>query len=489
MQHKTISNLAWRFFERIGTQGISFLVSIILARILVPEDFGIIALIMIFIAILNVFVDSGLSTALIQKIDIDDLDYSTVFYFNLFVCILLYIVIFLTAPFIAKFYNNIKLISIIRVLALSLLISGVKTIQQAYVSKNMIFRIFFYATLSGTVAGGLLGIMAALNGFGVWALVIQSIAKSLIDTIVLWFKVDWHPRWLFSQKRLKNLFSYSWKLLVSALIDTGYNSLRQLIIGKVYSPADLAFYNKGDQMPDLIVININSSIDSVLFPAMSSVQNNRERVKNITRRAIRTSTYIMMPLMIGLAMCAKPLIQLLLTDKWLPSVPYLRIFCFVYLLYPIQSANLQAIKALGHSDIFLKLEIMKKTIGLIFLLGSVRLGPLAMAQSLLFTTVISSFVNAWPNKKLLNYSYSDQMKDILPIAVLGGLMGLAVFLVGLIELPLLGMLFFMMLSGTIAYIGLSVLVHSEEFFYLINVLKSYHIPKRKTASINEAHSE
>lgn len=251
MQHITISNLAWRFFERIGTQGISFLVSIILARILVPEDFGIIALIMIFIAILNVFVDSGLSTALIQKIDIDDLDYSTVFYFNLFVCILLYIVIFLTAPFIAKFYNNIKLISIIRVLALSLLISGVKTIQQAYVSKNMIFRIFFYATLSGTVAGGLLGIMAALNGFGVWALVIQSIAKSLIDTIVLWFKVDWHPRWLFSQKRLKNLFSYSWKLLVSALIDTGYNSLRQLIIGKVYSPADLAFYNKVNTSPPI----------------------------------------------------------------------------------------------------------------------------------------------------------------------------------------------------------------------------------------------
>ena len=383
MKNKTIANFMWRFAERCGAQLVTFVVSIVLARLLSPEDYGTIALVTVFTSILQVFVDSGLGTALIQKKDADDLDFSSVFFFNFAVCILLYVGMFVAAPWIASFYNDTELTPVVRVISLTLVISGIKGIQQAYVSKHMMFKRFFFSTIGGTLFSAVLGIILAYVGCGVWALVAQQLSNASIDTLILWLTVKWRPKKMFSWTKLKELLSFGWKLLVSSLLDVGYYNLRNLIIGKMYTSSDLAFYNQGDKFPKLIVTNINSSIDSVLLPTMSGVQDDRERVKNMTRRAIKTSTYIMAPLMMGLAFCAKPIVSLILTDKWLPCVPYLQIFCITYMFWPIHTANLNAINAMGRSDLFLKLEIAKKCIGMILLITTMRFGVMAMAYSLL----------------------------------------------------------------------------------------------------------
>lgn len=470
---KVFNNFIWRFMERCGAQGVTFIVSIVLARLLDPSVYGTVALVTVFTSIMQIFVDSGMGSALIQKKDADDLDFSTVFYFNIVICGLLYIVMFLAAPLIANFYKMSELTPVVRVLSLTLIISGVKSIQQSYVSKNMLFKRFFFSTLGGTIGAAVVGIWMAYKGFGVWALVAQNLLNQTVDTAILWLTVKWRPKKMFSFSRMKRLFSFGWKMLVSALIDRVYNQLRQLVIGKMYTSAELAFYDKGEQFPNLIVTNINTSIDSVLLPTMSAEQDNRERVKNMTRRAIKTSTYIMAPLMVGLAVCAEPLVKLILTDKWLPCVPYIRIFCFTYAFYPIHTANLNAIKAMGRSDLFLKLEIIKKIVGLISLLSTMWLGVLAMAYSLLAVSILGQIINSWPNKKLLNYSYIDQLKDIFPALLLACVMGCIVYGISFIGVNEWQTLLIQIPIGIFIYIAGSKLCHIESMKYIISIAKSY----------------
>lgn len=469
---KVFSNFIWRFAERCGAQLVTFIVSIVLARILSPSDYGTIALVTVFTTILQVFIDSGLSTALIQKKDADDLDFSSVFYFNFVICIILYLIMFVSAPFIADFYKDSSLVSIVRVISLTLIISGVKGVQQSYVSRHMLFKRFFFSTLGGTIFSAILGIIMAYAGFGVWAIVFQQLSNNAIDTLILWITVKWRPIKKFSWSRLKNLLSFGWKMLASSLLDTVYNNLRNMIIGKLYTSADLAFYNQGDKFPKLIVTNINTSIDSVLLPTMSNEQDNHVRVKDMTRRAIKISTYIMAPLMIGLAFCAKPIVQIVLTDKWLPCVPYLQIFCLSYLFWPIHTANLNAIKAMGRSDLFLKLEVIKKFMGMILLLITMNISVMAMAYSLLISGLISQVINSWPNRYLLKYSYIDQIKDILPNIVMALIMGGFVYFISYLNLPILVSLVVQILSGGIIYLILSILTKNDSFIYLINILKS-----------------
>lgn len=476
--NKVIKNFFWRFAERCGAQIVTFIVSIVLARILAPEDYGQIALITVFTTIMQVFVDSGLGTALIQKKDADDLDFSSVFYFNFVVCLVLYAIMFMAAPIIAAFYNDLSLIPIIRVISLTIVISGVKGIQQSYVSRNMLFKRFFYATLGGTVFSAFFGIGLAYAGFGVWAIVAQQLSNTAIDTLILWLTVKWRPKKMFSWERLKALLSFGWKMLASALLDTVYGNIRSLIIGKLYSSADLAYYNQGDKFPTVIASNINASIDSVLLPTMASEQDNASRVKAMTRRAIKTSTYIMAPLMMGLAFCAEPIVRLVLTDKWLPCVPYLRIFCITYMFYPIHTANLNAIKAMGRSDLFLKLEIVKKIMGLTILLLTMHWGVMIMAYSLLLSSVLSQIINSWPNWKLLNYNYWEQIKDILPGILIAIFMGLCVNLVALLHLSDVVTLLIQIPIGAIIYIGASVIFRLESFTYLWNMIKSLSKKKR-----------
>ena len=465
-QKSVFYNLFWRFAERCGAQAVSLVVSIILARLLAPEAYGTIALAMVFINILQVFVDSGMGTALIQKKDADDLDFSSVFYFNLAACLVLYAGLFLAAPSIAQFYGDPALTALVRALSLTVVVSGVRNIQQSYVSRHLLFKRFFFSTIGSTLASAVVGIAMAYAGFGVWALVGQSLSNVVTGTIILWATVPWRPRRMFSWQRLKGLLSFGWKLLVSSLLDTGYNNLRSLIIGKLYSSADLAYYNQGDKLPNLVITNINASIDSVLLPTMANEQDDPARVRSMTRRAIKTSTYVMAPLMMGLAACAEPLIRLILTEKWLPCVPFLRIFCITYMFWPIHTANLNAIKALGRSDLFLKLEIVKKAVGLVLLLCTMRHGVMAMAYSLLLSSVLSQIINSWPNRKLLRYHYLNQLADILPALLLACAMGLAVYCIQFLGWGDLPTLCVQIPVGAALYLAGSALLRLDSFLYL-----------------------
>ena len=473
LKEQTVSGFLWRFFERCGAQGVSFVVSIIVARILDPSVYGIVALINAFITIFAVFVDSGMGNSLIQKKNSDDLDFSTVFYFNLFMCACVYAILFLTAPLISDIYDMQELIPLIRVSSLTVLISGVKNIQQAYVSKHMLFKRFFFATLGGTVGAGIIGVVMAYSGFGVWAIITQSLFNQLVDTIILWITVKWRPKRQFSFSRLRELYSYGWKLLVSGLIEVGYIKIRQFIIGLKYSTEDLAYYNKGDSFPYLIVYNINSSIASVLFPVMSKRQDDRSQVKSILSKSIKTSNYIIAPLMMGLAATAEPVIRLLLTEKWLPCVPFLRICCVAYILYPIDTANLSAIKAVGRSDLFLKLEIIKKTIGITIVLIAMNISVLAMGYSLLVIGIICQIINSWPNKKILGYSYIKQMRDILPSMLLSSFMGVVVYCVSLLKAEDWITILVQIPLGIAIYLLGSILFKLESFEYARIIVKSF----------------
>ena len=468
-----ISNFFWRFFERCGYQAVSILVSIILARILSPSVYGTIALVTVFTTIMQVFVNSGLGSALIQKKDADDIDFSSVFYFNILMGLCLYICMFFAAPYIADFYKITELTPVIRVLSLNLIIAGLRNIQQSYVSRNLIFKRFFFATLTATILSAIIGIYMAYNGYGVWALVAQNLTNSIIGTVVLWLTVNWRPKWLFSFERLKSLFSYGWKLLASSVLNKFLTELGALIIGKYYTKEDLAFYNRGNLFPQTIVTNINTSIDSVLFPTMSKVQDNAATLKAITRRSISISTYIIAPCMVLLAACAESIIKIVLTEKWLESTFYLRVFCISNCFRPIHTANLNAIKALGRSDIFLKLEILKKCVTLIGLLSTAFISINALAYSTIFIDIICQLINSWPNKKLLYYSYIDQIKDIIPSLLLSCLMGIIVYYLNLLELNLVILLIIQIIVGFVIYAVGSILFKLEPYFYILNSVKSF----------------
>ena len=473
LRSKTLSNMAWRFAERVGAQGVKFFVSLVLARLLLPEDYGKVALITVFITILNVFVDSGLGNALIQKKDADDLDFSSVFIFNCMLCAGLYVGVFFTAPLIARFYKDELLTPVIRVLSITIIISGVKNVQQAYVSKNLIFKKFFFATLIGTMGAAVLGIWMACMGFGVWALVGQQLFNITVDTIILWISVKWRPKLLFSITRLKVLFSYGIKLLMSSLVDTVYKDIKQLIIGKLYSPSDLAYYNKGLEFPRFVSSNINNSIDSVLFPVLSTKQDDKDKVKAMVRRAMMTSSFLMWPFMFGIAATGKTLVPLLLTEKWNASVPFLYFFCFTEGFIPITTANLNAIKALGRSDYIMRMEIIKKTVGLAVVCISIPLGIYAIAASSVVYTVIAVYINAFPNKKLLNYSFSEMLKDVFPSFGMSCLMFIPVFLMNYLPLPGVVRVILQCIAGCCLYYLLSKVFRDENLNYLKSTVRDF----------------
>lgn len=465
------SNLIWRFMERCGAQLVSVVVSFVLARMLDPAVYGLVAKVTIITSIMLVFVDSGMANSLIQKKDPDDLDFSSVFFFNVAFCLVLYVGLFFAAPLIAEYNGQPELTAIVRVLGLTVVVAGVKNVQQAYVSKTMQFKRFFFATLGGTAVSAAVGIAMAYKGFGVWALVAQQLSNVTINTCVLWLTVGWRPKAMFSLERLRALLGYGWKLLASGLLDTVYNKLREIFIAVFYTDTDLAFYNRGNALPNLIVENINSSIDSVLLPVLSAEQDHAEQVREMTRRAIKVSSYIIMPLMMGLAVCAEPFVRFFLTEKWLPCVPYLRIFCFTYSFYPLHTANLNAIKAMGRSDLFLILEIVKKAVGITALLLTMRLGVYPMALSLLATSVLSQIINAWPNSRLLNYSYLRQLADLLPTILLAAAMGACIYPVSLLGLSDIVTLVIQVPLGVLVYVLGSKLLRIDSFEYLMSIVK------------------
>lgn len=488
LKSSVITSLIWKFLERIGTQGVQFVVAIVLARLLSPADFGLIALVTVFVTMANVFVQSGLNTALIQKKNADNLDFSTVFYSCLALAGVLYMGLFFGAPLIARFYNNqIELIPVFRVLGLMLPLGALNSIQEAYVARNMMFKKLFYRSIGAIIPAGVIGVICAYLGFGIWSLVAQQLSNALLVSVIMWLSVKWRPSLSFSFERWKGLFSFGWKLLCSALLDTFYRSIRDLVIGKLFTPADLGYYNRGDQFPKLIIFNINSSIQSVLLPSLSTVQDDRIRLKSLARRSIKTSSFFILPLMTGLAAVAKPLTLVVLGEKWLPAAPFIQICCFSYAFWPIHTTNLSAINAVGRSDVFLKLEIIKKCYGLAVLALAIWLfrSPIGIAMSAAITAPLGSFVNAYPNKKLLNYGFIEQMKDFVPSLLLSLVMGSIVyfggdFLAESLNLSPLLLLIISVVVGFLFYFGWAKLLRFECLDYLIKTLKEFR--SRKSSS-------
>lgn len=476
---KIIAGLIWRFGERITAQAVTLIVSIVLARLLAPADYGILSLVMIFITFSEVLINNGFGTALIQKKDADDTDFSTVFYFQLLFALALYALLYYISPAIGVFYNNAQIVPVLRVLGLRLIISAVNNVQHAYVSKHMLFRKFFWSTLFGTLLSAVVGVSMAYTGFGVWALVGQYLTNSIIDMVVLFVTIPWKPKAMFSFHRLSSMLSYSWNILINALFDTLYSQIRALVIGWKYSAEDLAYYNKGQQFPSIVENNINMTVESVLFPAIASIQDERERVKQLMRRSIRISSYVMCPLLIGLAVIAKPFVQLVLTEKWLPCVPYMQIYCIVLMFNPIHTSNIQAIKAIGRSDIVLKLNLVNKAFGILALLITYQYGPLYIAYSLLATTTIGLVVNTFPNRKLLGYGFLQQIGDIAPGILLSLVMAAPISLLTRFALNPTVQITLQVLLGGIIYIGASVIIRNETFLYVYGMLKEIIQKKKK----------
>lgn len=468
------SNLSWKLAERLTAQIVTLVVSIILARILEPSHYGLISIVTIFITLANVFVADGFGSALIQKKDADNLDFSSVLVFNICFSIVLYLILFFTAPLISNFYGEgyELLCPVLRVLGLRIIVSGINSVQQAYVSRNMIFKKFFLATLIGTILSAAVGIWMAYSGYGVWALVAQYLINTTVDTLILGISLHWWPGLKVSLERLKRLLKYGWKILGASLLSTGFVELRALIIGKVYSAKDLAYYDKGKQFPNLFVTNINTSIGAVLFPKMAQYQNDISQVKELTRKSIRMGSYLMSPIMLGLAAVAAPFVSVVLTDKWLPCVPLLQLFCIIYLFQPIHTANMQAIKAIGRSDVYMVLEIVKKVIEILVLLITMWFGVNAIVIGMAVMTTAFVFVNAFPNKKLFNYSIKEQIVDILPSLLMSLIMFLAVYACNYLCVNNYILLVIQVCLGFVIYLVLSIILKNKEFKYIVDFLKT-----------------
>lgn len=478
---KVASSFVWQLLERFGAEIVTFVVSIVLARLLDPVVYGTVALVTVIITILNVFVDSGFCSALIQKKNPDSLDFSTVFYFNALIALLLYAGMFFAARAIANFYQMPELVWVIRVLSLTLVFNAIKNCSKAYAAKHMQFRKYFFATLGGTITAAVVGITMAVKGYGVWALVLQYVANAFIDAVILFIAVKWKPKFEFSFKRLGSLFSFGWKLLLSSLTESICDNLRQFIIGKKYSKEDLAFYNRGHSFPQMIGTNVTASLLAVLFPTFSSIQDDEVKVKDTIRKSISLSSYLVFPMMVGLAVVAEPLIILLLTDKWVFCVPYLRMFCIFYALKCIDSTTGSVLKGTGRSGVLSALQITKKAVDLGLLFGFMWFGVKYVAISMLAAAIIGYILNMIVLKKYYHYSFREQIMDIMPNILITLLMG--VFVLALQHMFTSGVLVLVVqvVAGILIYFVWSTLTKNANYQLLVNFIKNKRSAKKQKA--------
>lgn len=470
---RVIGGIAWTYAERILAQLISLVVTVILARIISPREYGIISIITIFISFADTFAVNGFGAALIQKKDADHLDFSSVFLFNIFFSMGIYAIFWFAAPYIASFYAMDELMPTLRVMSVRIPIAAINSVQQAYVSKRMEFKKFFWATLGGTLISAAVGIIMANKGFGVWALVAQYLSNTIIDTVVLWLTVGWRPKWEFSWLRVKGLVSFGWKILASSLMINVYGNLKNLVIGKKYSSEDLAYSTKGEQFPGLIAVNINTSITKVLFPVLAECQEERDSVKRITKRAICVGTYLLSPVLLGFAAISPTFVKLVLTEKWMPVIPFLVISCFIQLFQPIQTASIQAMKALGKSGIYLRLEIWKKIFD--FLVLGITVFLFHSVESIILGTLIcevfSTLMNFPVNKKILVYGYKEQVADFSLSILPSVFMSAAVWYIGRYFHTLFLKVSIQVITGGLMFIVFSAVTGNPNYRYLVKIAK------------------
>lgn len=479
LKFKAISNTAWKFAERVCAQGVSIIVSIVLARILSPDDYGIVSIVTIFFSFANVFITSGLNTALIQKKDADQEDYSSVLFASVTISLIIYGILFFTSPYIASSYGKEELTLVIRIMGLILPINAVKSVVCAYVSSSFQFKKFFFATIIGTIISAVIGISMALNHCGAWSLVVQQMSNTLIDTLILLLitKISFVVRFDFS--KFVPLFNYGWKILVSSLLDTLYNQLNPLFIGLKFSSADLSFYNRGQSFPVALTGMVNSTLAVALLPVLSKVQDKREMLLSYTRKFIMLSSYLVFPLMLGLFAVSDTMVRVILTDKWMPASIYIRIFCLSSMFTMIATGNCETIKAMGRSDIFLKIEIIKKlcyfvTIGIFI---AVSHSPVTLALSSVVCTIIQIVVNTFPNRTLLGYRYLLQISDILPNLIISIIMAIVVMMMNNLAVNNIVLLIGQVFIGIILYLLLSIITKNKSYLYLISTSKELLIAK------------
>lgn len=474
LKNQVVSGMFWKFAERIIAQGVSFIVSVILARILMPEDYGAVAVVGIFISLANVFISSGLNVSLIQKQDADETDFSTIFWCNLLISVLLYGILFLAAPLIASLYRIPELIPVIRVFALGLPVSAFQAIQTAYVSKRMQFKKFFFSTIIGTLISAAVGIAMAYGGYGVWALVAQSLTNTVIDTLVLFFTIRWRPRLVFSMERAIPLIRFGYKVTLTDMIATILNNLASFLMGAKYTSTDLAYYSKGTQVPKLVRDNIFTTVISVLFPAMSNISDDREYVKRLARKAIGLMSYLIFPTMVGILAVDRTMITVLFTEKWLGMAPYIAITCAEAIISVSPTIGFQAIKSIGRSDVLLKNELITKPV----FFGSVVIGmfisPLAMALGMLIASVYCSAVAAVLVKKTVGYSLKEQLSDVTRPILFSAVMFVAVVLVGQIGGSAVVRLVLQVFVGAAVYLILSVATKDENYLALKGLVMKKH---------------
>ncbi|MBN2469070.1 MAG: MOP flippase family protein [Deltaproteobacteria bacterium] len=472
LKQTTIHGLFWSFFERIGQQGVQFVISVVLARLLMPEQFGLIVMLVIFMAVAQSFIDSGFGLALIQKQDANHLDECSIFYFNIVLGFVAAGLLCLAAPWIASFYNTPILVPLARVLSLNLIINAFGIVQTSLLTKHIEFKLQMKINLSSLVMSGSIGVTMAYAGYGVWSLVAQSISSTLVRTVLLWFFLRWRPSLLFSFDSLRTMFAFGSKLLFSGLLDRIYNNLLTVVIGKVYSATDLGFYARAYSLQQVPANTISESIARVIYPAFSTIQEDKPRLKRGVRKALTTLAMVNFPLMLGLAIVAKPLVLLLLTEKWLPCVPYLQLLCGLGLLYPLHVINLNVLVAQGRSDLFFRLEVLKKVLGVTLIALTYRWGISIMIVGQIVSSIICYFVNSYYTKQFLDYSLMKQLHDLIHSLILSLLMVGGVYLVNSVFIShQLLLLILQIVCGIVLYVTLCWLTRLPSFIESVEMIK------------------
>lgn len=470
LKQKTIKGTVWSMIDSVANQGITFLVGLVLARLLTPQEYGLIGIILIFVAVFNSIVDSGFSNALIRKTDAKDIDYNTVFISNLAMSVVLFGAMFFSAPWIAKFFSQPQLEPLAKVMSSIVLINAFAIIQRTILIKNIDFKSQAKISLIASISSGGIGIAMALCGYGVWSLVGQQISRQLLNAFFLWVFTKWHPHLQFSIKSFKELFGFGWKLLASSLIDTMWREIYQVVIGKFYTPATLGQYTRAHQFSSIASSNLTAIIQRVSYPVLSSIKDDTVRLKMAYKRVIKITMLITFSLMLGLAAVAKPFVLVLIGEQWLPCVPYLQIICFQMMLYPLHALNLNMLQVQGRSDLFLRLEIIKKCIAVIPLM----LGIFVDIYWMLCGSVIGSFfayyLNAFYSGPLLNYSVKEQVKDIIPSFLMALTMGIIVFSISLINVSPLAQLPLQILAGASLTILMCELLNREEYLEIKKII-------------------
>ena len=463
LRGKTVKGVGWSFIDSFAGQGITFLVGLVLARLLTPDEYGLIGIITIFIAVFNSIVDSGFSNALIRKTDAKDIDYNTVFITNLVVSVVLFFALFFSAPLIARFFDQPLLKPLSQVMASIVIINAFAIIQRTLLVKSIDFKTQTKVSLISSISSGVVGIAMAYCGYGVWSLAGQQLSRQLLNTLFLWIYSKWYPKFQFSWNSFRELFGFGWKLLASGLIDTLWREAYQVIIGKCYSPATLGQYARGQQFGSIFSTNLNSIVQRVSYPVLSSIQDDKERLKQAYRRVIKVTMLVTFTLMLGLAAISKPMILVLIGDKWLLAASLLPIICFQMVLYPLHALNLNMLQVQGRSDLFLKLEIFKKVVGIIPLLLGIFIDIYWMLWGSVLAGIFAYYLNSYYSGKYLSYSLWAQVKDIIPSFGVAAVMAVITYLVSLLPLSPLVLLVLQILTGTLVTIALCEIFKLEEY--------------------------